>query len=162
MNNGVYSLTKGQHSPTSSLELLSKQTRLKPLEDALNPIAFAIACDVSFVARAYSYARNELVNLIIQAIQHKGFALIDVLSPCPTFNSVQTSDFYKNNIVPIDSNHDFTDKYRAFALANETGKILVGIFYKVRKPILQERLEERRTQMNQEEISMEKLFEKFY
>lgn len=162
MNNGVYSLTKGQHSPTSSLQLLSKPTRLAPLEDTLNPIAFAIGCDISFVARAYSYARNELVDLITQAIQHKGFALIDVLSPCPTFNSVQTNDFYKQNIVPINPNHDVTDKLQAFALANETEKIPVGIFYKVRKPTLQERLEERRTQMSKAEVSMEKLFEEFY
>jgi 2-oxoglutarate ferredoxin oxidoreductase subunit beta len=162
MNNGVYSLTKGQHSPTSSPQLLSKPTRLVPLEDTFNPIAFAIGCDVSFVARAYSYARNELVDLITQAIQHKGFALVDVLSPCPTFNSVQTNDFYKQNIVPIDPNHDVTDKFQAFALANETEKIFVGIFYKVRKPTLQERLEERRTQMSKAEVSMEKLFEKFY
>ena len=162
MNNGVYSLTKGQHSPTSSPQLLSKPTRLIPLEDTLNPIAFAIGCDVSFVARVYSYARNELVDLIIQAIQHKGFALIDVLSPCPTFNSVQTNDFYKQNIVPIDPNHDVIDKFQAFALANETEKIPVGVFYKVKKPILQERLDERKNQMSREEISMEKLFEKFY
>ncbi|MBM3236165.1 2-oxoacid:ferredoxin oxidoreductase subunit beta [Candidatus Poribacteria bacterium] len=155
MNNGVYSLTKGQHSPTSSPQLLSKPTRLVPLEDTLNPIAFAIGCDVSFVARAYSYARNELVDLIIQAIQHKGFALIDVLSPCPTFNSVQTNEFYKQNLVPIDPNHDVTDKFQAFTLANETGKIPVGIFYKVRKPTLQERLEERRAQMSKAETSIQ-------
>ena len=162
MNNGVYSLTKGQHSPTSSPQLLSKQTRLTPLQDALNPMAFAIACDVSFVARAYSYARNELKDLVIQAMQHNGFALIDVLSPCPTFNSIQTNDFYRRNIVPIDPNHDVTDKLQAFALANETEKIFVGLFYKVRKPTLQERLEERKTQMSQEDTSVKKLFEKFY
>ncbi|HIE30560.1 TPA: 2-oxoacid:ferredoxin oxidoreductase subunit beta [Candidatus Poribacteria bacterium] len=162
MNNGVYSLTKGQHSPTSSPQLLSKQTQLRPLQDALNPIAFAVACDVSFVARGYSHARNELADLIIQAIQHKGFALIDVLSPCPTFNRVQTSDFYRNNIVPIASNHDAADKFQAFIWANETGKIPVGIFYKVRKPTLQERLEERRIQSGREEMSMRNLFEKFY
>jgi 2-oxoglutarate ferredoxin oxidoreductase subunit beta len=162
MNNGVYSLTKGQHSPTSSPQLLSKQTRLVPLEDTLNPIAFALGCDVSFVARAYSYARNELAELIIQGIQHQGFALIDVLSPCPAFNSIQTNDFYRNNIVPIEPDHDVTDKSQAFALANETEKIPVGIFYRVRKPTLQERLEERGVQMNQEEISMEKLFKQFY
>jgi len=162
MNNGVYSLTKGQHSPTSSPKLLSKQTRLVPLEDTLNPITFAIGSDVSFIARAYSNARNELTDLIIQAIQHEGFALIDVLSPCPTFNSVQTNDFYRSNIVPIDPNHDVSDKFQAFALANEAEKIHVGIFYKVRKPTLQERLEGRRNQMSQKDVSMEKLFEKFY
>lgn len=162
MNNGVYSLTKGQHSPTSSSQLLSKQTRLVPLADAFNPIAFAVACDVSFVARGYSYARNELADLIIQAIQHQGFALIDVLSPCPTFNSVQTSDFYNKNIVPIAPNHDATDKFQAFTLANEREKIPVGIFYKVRKPTLQERLGERRIQMSQENTSMRNLFENFY
>ena len=162
MNNGVYSLTKGQHSPTSSPQLSAKQTQLVPLEDALNPMAFAVGCDVSFVARAYSYDRKELVNLIIQAIQHEGFALIDVLSPCPTFNSVQTNDFYRQNIVPINSHHDVTDKFQAFTLASETEKNYVGIFYQVRKPTLQERLVERKTQMSQQEDSMEGLLRKFY
>ena len=102
MNNNVYGLTKGQVSPTSMVPLASLQKPIDPkrwkttpfgmTEESINPMALAIAWDVSFVGRGFSYKPNPLAELLAKAIQHKGFALIDVFSPCPTFNQDQTDD----------------------------------------------------------------------
>jgi len=160
MNNGTYALTKGQHSPTSLADFRAKPTQLTPLEEALNPIAQAIACDVSFVARGYSFAKEvKLVDVLIQAIQHKGFALIDTFSPCPTFNVLQAKE-YKERAIPIPKEHDITDKFKAFALAYETEHIPIGVFYKIQKPTLQDKIEE--LNIIEEKTSLDDFFEKFY
>ncbi len=99
-------------------------------EDSLNPIAQAIAWDVSFVARGFSYKPNQLAELIAQGIRHKGFALIDAFSPCPTFNQDQTDDFYKDHTFDIPADHDPTDRVKAFELALSATGYPVGVFYK--------------------------------
>ena len=140
MNNNTYGLTKGQVSPTSMVPLASLSPKIDPkrwkttpygmMEEALNPIAQAIAWDVSFVARAFSYRPNQLADLIAQAIQHKGFALLDVFSPCPTFNSDQTDDYYKDSTFDLPPDHDPTDRVQAFAQAIRTDGYPVGVIYK--------------------------------
>lgn len=159
MNNGTYALTKGQHSPTSMADFRAKPTRLTPLEEPLNPIAQAIAYDVSFVARGYSFSKEvKLADLFIQAIQHQGFALIDVLSPCPTFNAFQAKE-YQEGVIPIPKEHDATDKLQAFALSQKAENIPLGVFYKIQKPALQDKIEALK---NIEDVSLDELFEKFY
>jgi len=159
MNNGTYALTKGQHSPTSMPDFRAKPTRLTPLEEPLNPIAQAIAYNISFVAKGYSFSKEvKLVDLFIQAIQHKGFALIDVLSPCPTFNAFQAKE-YEERVVPIPKEHNVTDKFQAFALAHNTENIPIGIFYKIQTPALQDKIEGLKIT---EASSLDELFEKFY
>jgi 2-oxoglutarate ferredoxin oxidoreductase subunit beta len=140
MNNNTYGLTKGQVSPTSMVPLASVQAKLDPkrwkttpygmFEEPLNPIAMAIAYDVSFVARGFSYKPNQLTDLLVQAIQHKGFALIDTFSPCPTFNQDQTDDFYKDHTYDVPEDHDPTDRVRAFELALRTDGFPIGVIYK--------------------------------
>ncbi len=140
MNNNTYGLTKGQVSPTSMVPLASVGAKLDPkrwkttpygmFEEALNPMAQAIAWDISFVARGFSYRPNQLAELITQGIQHKGFALIDAFSPCPTFNQDQTDDFYKDHTFDIPADHDPTDRIKAFELALCTTGYPVGVFYK--------------------------------
>ena len=141
MNNNTYGLTKGQISPTSSIPLAHVNTRLDPkrwkstpygaTEDHINPMALAIALDISFVARAFSYKPNQLADIIVEAIRHKGFALIDVLSPCPTWNQDQTEAYYKEKTFDIPDFHDPTDRVRAFELAFRTdGRIPLGVLYR--------------------------------
>ncbi len=159
MNNGTYALTKGQHSPTSMPDFRAKPTQLMPLEESLNPIAQAIAYDISFVARGYSFAKEiRLADLFIQAIQHKGFALIDVFSPCPTFNAFQAKE-YKECVSPIPKEHDVTDKLQAFGLAHNAEHIPIGVFYKIQKTTLQDKIEE--LKITEEKTSLDELFEKF-
>jgi len=90
MNNQVYGLTTGQVSPTSRVGMKTKSTPFGSIETPLNPITSAIMNGATFVARGYSGDPRHLANLIKQAIQHKGFSLIDIFSPCVTFNTTMT------------------------------------------------------------------------
>ena len=100
------------------------------VEDSINPIAQAIAWDVSFVARGFSYKPNQLAETLAAGINHKGFALIDAFSPCPTFNQDQTDDFYKDHTYDVPADHDPTDRVAAFALSLRTDGYPTGIIYK--------------------------------
>lgn len=140
MNNNTYGLTKGQVSPTSMVPLASLAYKIDPkrwkttpygmMEDTLNPIAQAIAWDVSFVARGFSYRPNQLAEIIAQAIEHKGFSLIDAFSPCPTFNQDQTDDYYKDHTFDVPEDHDPSDRVKAFELALRSDGYPIGVIYK--------------------------------
>ncbi len=93
-DNGVYGLTKGQASPTLKL---GEQTKSLPSPNTnydVNPIGLAIASGFTFVARGYSYDVRHLKDLIVKAVKHKGLAFLDVLQPCPTYNDINTRDWY--------------------------------------------------------------------
>jgi len=93
-DNGVYGLTKGQASPTLKL---GEQTKSLPSPNTnynVNPIGLAVASGYTFVARAYSYDVRHLKDLIVKAVQHKGLSFLDVLQPCPTYNDINTRDWY--------------------------------------------------------------------
>ncbi|MCH8914864.1 MAG: 2-oxoacid:ferredoxin oxidoreductase subunit beta [Thaumarchaeota archaeon] len=93
-DNGVYGLTKGQASPTLKL---GEQTKSLPSPNTnfdVNPIGLAVASGFTFVARGYSYDVRHLKDLIIKAVKHKGLAFLDVLQPCPTYNDINTRDWY--------------------------------------------------------------------
>lgn len=136
MDNEVYGLTKGQSSATG--DVIAGTTPFGTLEEPLNPMAIAIAYNISFVARGYSGKPKELAELFAQAMDHKGFALVEVLSPCTTFH-----DTYKpisQAITFIGSEHDVTDRKKAFALALEKNSIPLGVFYKNERPTLSDRI----------------------
>ena len=140
MNNNTYGLTKGQVSPTSMLPLVSSGQKMDPkrwkttpygtTEDSIDPIAQAIAWDISFVARGFSYKPNQLADIFAQAIRHKGFSLVDTFSPCPTFNQEQTEEFYKSRTFDVPETHDPTDRSAAFALSVNHDNYPLGIIYK--------------------------------
>ncbi|MDE2899550.1 MAG: thiamine pyrophosphate-dependent enzyme, partial [Chloroflexota bacterium] len=85
MNNQIYGLTTGQISPTSRLGMKTKSTPFGNVETPLNPLTQAIMNGATYVARAYSGDIRHTTALIRGAIEHKGFALVDVFSPCVTF-----------------------------------------------------------------------------
>lgn len=174
MNNNTYGLTKGQVSPTSMVPLASvgskidskrwKTTPYGMMEDSINPIAQAIAWDVSFVARGFSYKPNQLADILVQAIQHKGFALIDAFSPCPTFNQDQTDDYYKDHTYDVPEDHDPTDRVRAFEMALRPDGYPIGVIYRRdgKHSLLDEQASLRaRLQQTDEASALEKLIGKF-
>jgi len=139
-NNQVYGLTKGQASPTASRGFVTKTTPAGAGEP-LNPLALAIAANASFVARSYSADTEHLSKIIGLAIQHKGFALIDILQPCVTYNHINTYQFYQTHLYKLedDKNYDPSDRVAAFKKATDTeGKMPIGLFYKVDRPLLEE------------------------
>jgi len=93
-DNGVYGLTKGQASPTLRRGLRPKSLPKPNINDAINPLALAIVAGYTFVARGYSYDTKHLREIIRRAVSHKGAAFIDVLQPCPTYNDINTKEWY--------------------------------------------------------------------
>jgi 2-oxoglutarate ferredoxin oxidoreductase subunit beta len=87
----------------------------------------------TFVARGYAGELRHLVWLIGQALQHNGYALVDVLQPCVTFNRPSAYDFYNPRVYKLEeAGHDVTDKNVAWQRALEWGdRIPIGIFYQV-------------------------------
>ncbi|MCL2485290.1 MAG: thiamine pyrophosphate-dependent enzyme [Endomicrobia bacterium] len=128
-NNMIYGLTKGQASPTSSEGIKTNIQVDGVFEHPFNPLAVAIAMNASFVARAFSGDLEQTKEILKQAIQHKGYALVDLLHPCVSFNKFNTFQWFKDNTYYIE-NHDISDRNAAFALAIKEGKLGLGIYYK--------------------------------
>ena len=101
-DNGVYGLTKGQAAPTLKLGLKTKSLPQPNANNSVNPISLALIAGFTFIARGYSYEVKHLKDLIKMAIQHKGLAFIDVLQPCPTYNDINTKEWFQglDNISP--------------------------------------------------------------
>ncbi len=127
MDNEIYGLTKGQASPTSQFQQKAPTTPFGNPEDPLNTLAFALSAGASFVARGASFNTKALTELITQAIEHKGFAYIDAMSPCVVFNNTQ--NLWKETVTDIAPDHDVTDRVAAFDLALRGGFTL-GILYR--------------------------------
>lgn len=141
-DNAIYGLTTGQTSPRSPKGYVSKSTPDGSFEEPLNPLAMAIAAGATFVARGYAGDIEYLSKLMIEANDHQGFAIIDVLQPCVTFNKEYSHFFYQKNIHFLDEKHDVTNRVAAYEKSLEwgIGKIPVGVFYKVRMPTYEEQI----------------------
>jgi 2-oxoacid:acceptor oxidoreductase, beta subunit, pyruvate/2-ketoisovalerate family len=132
MDNQIYGLTKGQTSPRSALGFKTKSTPQGSIESPLSPLEIAMAAGATFVAQSFSSDLKQLTSLIEQGIQHKGFALINVFSPCVTFNKVNTYDWFKENIVNLDQfpDYDPTNRVAAMNKIMETNGMLTGLIYR--------------------------------
>jgi 2-oxoglutarate ferredoxin oxidoreductase subunit beta len=142
-NNQVYGLTKGQTSPTSGLGFVTKTAPTGTMSPPLNPLLLAIAANCSFVARGFAGEVEHLTGLIKAAVQHKGFAFIDILQPCVSFNRVNTFKWYAGRVYHVDDDaeYDSSDMLEAFQKAQEWGeRIPIGIIYKKKRPSLNEKL----------------------
>jgi len=91
-------LTKGQYSPTSDKGYFSKTTPGGSIEESVNPIAIAIAQGATFVSRGFAGDTNHLTWLIEQALQHRGYSLVDVFQPCVSFNKINTYQWYQQKL----------------------------------------------------------------
>ena len=131
-NNQIYGLTKGQGSPTTEFcQVTSLQpdgVRVSPF----NPISFAVSQKIGFVGRSFSGDPDHLKEMIKQAINYKGFALLDILQPCVSFNKVNTAKWYKDRVYKLDKDYDPTDIESAFKKSLEFGDdgIPIGVIYK--------------------------------
>ena len=142
-NNQIYGLTKGQASPTSDAGFVTKTTPRGAISPACNPLLLAVASDCSFVARGFAGEVDHLANLIKAGIQHKGFALIDILQPCVSFNRINTFKWYADRVYRIDADLSYNaeDRLNAFIKAQEWGdKIPIGIIYRHQRPALEEQI----------------------
>jgi len=139
-NNGVYGLTKGQASPTLHRGEKTKSLPKPNIMDAVNPIAVALASGYTFAARGYAYDVIHLKELIKAAIKHKGSALVEILQPCPTYNDINTKEWYDKRVYKLETTgwdptvkreEEAQKKFeQAILKSYEWGeKIPIGIFY---------------------------------
>jgi 2-oxoglutarate/2-oxoacid ferredoxin oxidoreductase subunit beta len=134
-DNQIYGLTQGQASPTSKQGTVTKAQPLGSASTALNPIALAVSMNAGFVARGFSGNIGHLTRLIREAHNHNGFALVDILQPCVSFNKVNTHAWYKDRCYELDNSYDPHDWDGAIQKSREWGeKIPLGIIYKKEGP----------------------------
>ncbi|WP_045222939.1 2-oxoacid:ferredoxin oxidoreductase subunit beta [Desulfonatronum thioautotrophicum] len=130
-DNQVYGLTKGQASPTT---MHGQSTKAQPHgapSQAFNPVAVAVTMQAGFVARGFAGKPDHLADLIRQAHAFKGFALVDILQPCVSFNKVNTYAWYKERVEAISDDHDPGNWEQAMGLARRFGdRIPIGVIYR--------------------------------
>ncbi len=130
-DNRVYGLTTGQTAPTSPKGYKSKSTPQGVIEQDINGLALAIVQGASLVARGYAGDVPHLQTVFEKALTHKGFALVDVLQPCVTFNKINTYQFYRERVYKLDA-QKYNAGDRALALqkaAFENDKLAIGVLY---------------------------------
>lgn len=131
MDNQVYGLTKGQTSPSSDKGFVTKTTPDGSKETPIQPIKTAMASGATFIAQSVSSDIKQLTAIIQQAMDHKGFSFINVFSPCVTYNKVNTYDWFKENLIPVEDivDYDHTDAQSAMQNIMAHEGMLKGIIY---------------------------------
>jgi len=140
-NNQIYGLTKGQASPTSDRGFVTSTTP-EGVISALNPVGLAIAAGGTFVARAFAGDIDHLSAVVQKGIQHRGFALVDILQPCVAFNRKNTFQWYRERVYKLEDEdgYDPTDKRQVRAKAEEWGeRIPLGVIYREDRVTFEER-----------------------
>ncbi|MGA6993158.1 MAG: 2-oxoacid:ferredoxin oxidoreductase subunit beta [Candidatus Deferrimicrobiaceae bacterium] len=139
-DNQVYGLTKGQPSPTSDPGWTGSLQRSGVISGPFPPLSVALALGCGFVARGYAADLDFTADLMLQAIRFPGFALVDILQPCVTFNKKNTYDWYGKMAYKLPADHDVTDREKALALAGEwEERIPLGVLYRKERPMFGER-----------------------
>ncbi len=132
MDNHVYGLTKGQTSPTSESGFQTKTTPKGSIDRPVHPLMLAVSAGATFVAQGFSSWQPQLAKLIQMGIEHPGFALINVISPCVTYNKVNTYDWYKKTLSNLENDSDYNPSRRTDALAklDATDELVTGLIYR--------------------------------
>jgi 2-oxoglutarate/2-oxoacid ferredoxin oxidoreductase subunit beta len=145
-NNQVYGLTTGQYSPTTDLGTKNKASAEPTIEVPVNPMSLALAAGATFIARGFAGDAKQETGLLVEAIKHKGFSIVDSMQPCVTFNQKNTFAWFYDRVYKVEEQgHDSSDKMKAFALAEawplrtilkegEKEHIPTGILFKEDKP----------------------------
>jgi len=158
MDNEIYGLTKGQPSPTSPHGMEKKATPYGSPDNPVNPILMSIAYGATFVARGFSSKPKEVTDLIKQGILHKGFALLQIFSPCVTFND--TFDYFRERTTPLPADHDPTHRMMAIERAMSLDPLYLGVFYKEERSTYDQQMAELRDKSGSQ-FSLEKLIDKY-
>jgi len=128
-DNMVYGLTKGQASPTTRKGFQTPVQVHGVTSEPINPLTLALSLHASFVARAFAGDIPQTTEFIKKAVQHKGYALVDILQPCVTFNRVNTFAWFKENTYYMEGTHDAKNREMAYRRASESDRLPLGIFF---------------------------------
>lgn len=141
-DNGVYGLTTGQVAPTADKGYKSKSTPAGIIEVPINPLALVISQGATFVAQGFAGDINHATTLIQKGIEHKGFALVNILQPCVTFNKVNTYQYYLSRVYKLGEDYNSADKEAAMekAMEAEMEKFPLGVIYQSKRPIFTDSL----------------------
>jgi len=137
MNNQIYGLTTGQASPTTMKEVRTKSTPLGNIETPINPVALALVSGATYVSRGFSGENKHLAELIAGAIAHKGFSLVDVFSPCVTYNKINTYDYFRKRVYKLEAEEGYDVANVGSALQRSfewNERIPIGVFYRDEQP----------------------------
>ncbi|MGD6847653.1 2-oxoacid:ferredoxin oxidoreductase subunit beta [Rossellomorea aquimaris] len=131
MDNQIYGLTKGQTSPRSSSGFKTKSTPQGSIEPALAPMEMALTAGATFVAQSFSSDLKELTAIIEAGLNHKGFSLINVFSPCVTYNKINTYDWFKENLTKLSDleGYDPSNREQAMNTLMEKDGLVTGLIY---------------------------------
>lgn len=131
MDNQIYGLTKGQTSPRSAHGFITKSTPNGSIEPSIKPLEVALSAGATFVAQGFSTDIKELTALIEAGIQHKGFAFINVYSPCVTYNKVNTYEWFKEHLTKLSDieGYDPQNREQAMQVVMEKESLVTGIVY---------------------------------
>ena len=140
-NNQIYGLTTGQASPTSDHLMRSVSTPAGVLEEPVNPIGLALSEGATFVARGFAGDVRHLTELYTQAIEHEGFAVVDVFQPCVTWNKINTFSWFRERTYKLEEEGwDSSDRVAAFELSMSTFhdltckpdecRVPIGVYYR--------------------------------
>ncbi|OYD09528.1 2-oxoacid:ferredoxin oxidoreductase subunit beta [Paludifilum halophilum] len=131
MDNQVYGLTKGQTSPRSEMGFKTKSTPKGAIEATIAPLEMALTAGAGFVAQAFSSDLKQMTRLIEEGLNHKGFSLINVYSPCVTYNKINTYDWFKENLTNLeqDESYDPSDRMMAMQKLMENNGLVTGLIY---------------------------------
>jgi 2-oxoglutarate ferredoxin oxidoreductase subunit beta len=120
--------------------MVTKNVPFGVISGQFNPMTFAVAMDCSFAARAFAGDIEHLKGIMKEAINHKGFSLVDILQPCVTFNKVNTYEWYRQRVYKLGPDHDPANRNAAFQRSLEWGdRIPLGIIYRNNRPTFEER-----------------------
>ena len=128
-NNMIYGLTKGQASPTSEKGLVTPLQSGGVIVEPFNPITVALSLGVTFVARAYAGNIPQAVEIVKQAIQHTGYALVDVFQPCVVFNKQNTYQWFMEHTYLLDETHEVSNREMAWKIGMDQERLALGVIY---------------------------------
>jgi len=141
MDNQVYGLTKGQTSPTTPATMSTKASPMGPMADPVRPLELALAGGATFVAQAFSGDMKQLVALLKEGVRHRGFSLINVQSPCVTYNELNTYAFFREHTYDLAKRgHDAMDLEAAHRVARDAEGVPTGVLYRADRPTMQDHL----------------------
>jgi 2-oxoglutarate ferredoxin oxidoreductase subunit beta len=133
-NNMVYGLTKGQASPTTGLGFQTPIQTRGVVAQPFDPLATAVAANCSYVARAFAGDEDRTRGIIRDAMEHRGFSLVDILQPCVSYNRVNTFKWFKDRVYYLGEDHDPADRRAAFERAIENERLPLGVIYRADRP----------------------------
>jgi len=139
-DNQIYGLTKGQSSPTTGEGQITSVQTNGNINIPLNPVLMAISAGAGFVARAFTGDTEQLLAIMKEAIAYPGYAYVDILQPCISFNKINTFAYYKSRVYRLGEDYNPADKIGALSLElGKEDKIPTGIIYRETKPNFQQK-----------------------